>query len=244
MYKQSFISVLHRDYVIYVFRNNNYYKEFTVFKLSQKLCVIISILTLTACSSAYYSAMEKVGIHKRDIMVDRVVDAKESQQEAQAQFKSALEEMMALTDVDGGDLEEQYNIIQAQYEDSKDAAEHVSSRIEKIEDVADALFDEWQDEIEQISSANLKRQSTTKFRETQRRYQSLIKSMHKAESKMAPVLSALKDNSLFLKHNLNAKAVGALQGEMGSIKRDVSVLIKDMNLAIEQSQKFIDMLEN
>jgi enamine deaminase RidA (YjgF/YER057c/UK114 family) len=63
-------------------------------------------------------------------------------------------------------------------------------------------------------------------------------------AKMAPVLSALKDNSLFLKHNLNAKAVGALQGEMGSIKRDVSVLIKDMNLAIEQSQKFIDMLEN
>ena len=67
--------------------------------------------------------------------------------------------------------------------------------------------------------------------------------MRKAESKMAPVLSALKDNSLFLKHNLNAKAVGALQGEMVSIKRDVSALIKDMNLAIEQSQKFIDMLE-
>jgi len=214
-----------------------------VFKLSQKLCLIISILTLTACSSAYYSAMEKVGIHKRDIMVARVVDAKESQQEAQAQFKSALAEMTALINFDGGDLESQYHVIQEQYEDSKEAAEHVSSRIEKIEDVADALFDEWQDEIEQISSANLKRQSAITLRETQRRYQSLIKSMRKAESKMAPVLSALKDNSLFLKHNLNAKAVGALQGEMVLIKKDVSALIKDMNLAIEQSQKFIELLE-
>ncbi|MBL4823201.1 MAG: DUF2959 domain-containing protein [Colwellia sp.] len=187
--------------------------------------------------------MEKVGIHKRDIMVDRVVDAKESQQEAQQQFKSALAQMTALINFDGGDLESQYNIIQEQYEDSKEAAEHVSSRIEKIEDVADALFDEWQDEIEQISSTNLKRQSATTLRETQRRYQSLIKSMRKAESKMAPVLSALKDNSLFLKHNLNAKAVGALQGEMLSIKKDVSALIKEMNSAIEQSKKFIDMLE-
>ena len=211
-------------------------------KLSQNFCVIISILTLTACSSAYYSAMEKVGIHKRDIMVDRVVDAKESQQEAQKQFKSALEQMTALINFDGGDLETQYNVIQEQYEDSKDAAEHVSSRIDKIEDVSDALFDEWQDEIEQISSASLRRQSSVKLKETQRRYQSLIKSMHKAESKMAPVLSALKDNMLFLKHNLNAKAVGALQGEMVSIKKDVSALIKDMNSAIEQSQKFIDML--
>ena len=214
-----------------------------MFKFSQKVCVIISFLVLAGCSNTYYSAMEKVGIHKRDIMVDRVVDAKESHQEAQEQFKSALEEMTALTNFDGGDLEAQYNVIQDQYEDSKEAAEYVSSRIEKIEDVADALFEEWQDEIEQISSTNLKRQSSTKLKETQRRYQSLIKSMRKAESKMEPVLSALRDNSLFLKHNLNAKAVGALQGEMVSIKKDVSALIKDMNLAIEQSQKFIDMLE-
>lgn len=204
---------------------------------------VVLIIALSGCSSAYYSAMEKVGIHKRDIMVDRVVDAKESQQEAQAQFKSALEEMTALINFDGGDLEEQYNVIQGQYEDSKEAAEHVSSRINKIEDVADALFDEWQDEIEQISSSNLKRQSSSKLRETQRRYESLVRSMRKAESKMGPVLSALKDNSLFLKHNLNAKAVGALQGEMVSIKNDVSALIKDMNSAIEQSQQFIDLLE-
>ncbi len=212
-------------------------------KLNRTLLMLSAILFLSACSSAYYSAMEKVGIHKRDIMVDRVVDAKESQQDAQKQFKSALEEMTALINFDGGELEEQYNVIQEQYEDSKEAAELVSSRIDKIEDVADALFNEWQDEIEQISSSNLKRQSSSKLRDTQRLYNSLVRSMRKAESKMAPVLSALKDNSLFLKHNLNAKAVGALQGEMTSIKQDVSVLIRDMNAAIEQSQKFIDMLE-
>ena len=214
-----------------------------MFSISKKIMSIVLVIALSGCSSAYYSAMEKVGIHKRDIMVDRVVDAKESQQEAQAQFKSALEEMTALINFDGGDLEEQYNVIQGQYEDSKEAAEHVSSRINKIEDVADALFDEWQDEIEQISSSNLKRQSSSKLRETQRRYESLVRSMRKAESKMGPVLSALKDNSLFLKHNLNAKAIGALQGEMVSIKNDVSALIKDMNSAIEQSQQFIELLE-
>ncbi len=215
-----------------------------MFSFSQKLCVIVSLIALTSCSSAYYSAMEKVGIHKRDIMVDRVADAKESQQEAQQQFKSALEEMTALTNFEGGELEAQYNVIQEQYENSKEAAALVSARIEKVEDVSEALFDEWEDEIGQISSASLSRQSSVKLKETQRRYKTLIKSMHKAESKMAPVLTALKDNSLFLKHNLNAKAVGALQGEMLSIKKDVSVLIKDMNVAIEQSQKFIDMLEN
>ena len=212
-------------------------------KWYQNVVMIFVITALAGCSTAYYSAMEKVGIHKRDIMVDRVIDAKESQQEAQQQFKSALAEMTALINFDGGELEEQYNVIQDQYEDSKDAAELVSSRINKVEDVSEALFDEWQDEIEQISSTSLKRQSSSKLRQTKQRYKSLIRSMRKAESKMTPVLTALKDNSLFLKHNLNAKAVGALEGEMISIKKDVSALIADMNAAIEQSQKFIDMLE-
>jgi len=212
-------------------------------KLKYTVLILSAILMLSACSSAYYSALEKVGIHKRDIMVDRVKDAKESQQDAQQQFKSALEEMTALINFDGGELEEQYNAIQDQYENSKDAAELVSSRIEKVEDVSTALFDEWSDEIEQISSANLRNKSLSTLKDTQRRYKTLIRAMHKAEKKMTPVLTALKDNSLFLKHNLNAKAIGALQGEMLNIKSDVEVLIKDMNAAIEQSQKFIDILE-
>jgi len=214
-----------------------------MFNLSKKIGVIVSLIVLTSCSSAYYSAMEKVGIHKRDIMVDRVEEAKESQQDAQKQFKSALEEMTALINFDGADLQEQFDVTNEQYQESKEAAEEVSLRIEKIEDVSEALFEEWQRETAEISNTNLKRQSKAKFVETQRRYNSLIRSMHKAESKMAPVLTALKDNTLFLKHNLNAKAVGALQGEMISIEKDVSILIKDMNAAIEQSQKFIDLLE-
>ena len=197
---------------------------------------------LTACQSAYYSAMEKVGVHKRDIMLDRVEDAKDAQQNAQQQFKSALAQLTQLINFDGGDLEEQYQLINDQYQQSEKAAADVSNRINKIEDVAEALFDEWADEITQYSSEKLKRQSQLKLQQTQRRYQKLLRAMHKAESKMPPVLSALKDNSLYLKHNLNAQAIGALQGEFKSIKLDVEVLVKEMNVAIEQSQQFIDLL--
>ena len=197
---------------------------------------------LTACQSAYYSAMEKVGVYKRDIMVDRVEEAKDAQQNAQQQFKSALAQLTQLINFDGGDLEEQYQLINDQYQQSEQAAANVSNRINKIEEVAEALFDEWADEITQYSSEKLKRQSQLKLKQTQRRYHKLIRAMHKAESKMSPVLAALKDNSLYLKHNLNARAIGVLQGEFKSIKLNVEVLIKEMNVAITQSQQFIDLL--
>lgn len=204
---------------------------------------IVALVFLAGCQSAYYSAMEKVGVHKRDIMLDRVEDAQTAQQDAQQQFTSALEQLSQLINYDGGDLATQYELVNEQYLASKASAEVVTARIEAIESVADALFDEWSDEIEQYSSNTLKQKSQQKLRKTERNYQSLIKSMHKAKDKMAPVLSALKDNSLYLKHNLNAQAIGALQGEYGTIKRDVESLVAEMNKAITQSQQFIDLLQ-
>ncbi|WP_416306388.1 DUF2959 domain-containing protein [Neptunicella sp. SCSIO 80796] len=208
-----------------------------------KKLILPLLILVTGCQSAYYAAMEKVGIEKRDILVDRVEEAKDAQQDAQQQFSSALEQFSDLIQFDGGELQEVYNKLKDEYEASEESALRVSSRIDKVESVAEALFDEWQDELEKYSNENLRRDSQRKLKDTERRYSSLVKSLRKAESKMAPVLSALQDNVLYLKHNLNAAAVGALQGEFGNIKRDVDQLIKEMNAAIAQSNEFISNMK-
>ncbi|MFT4937185.1 MAG: SMC interacting uncharacterized protein involved in chromosome segregation [Paraglaciecola sp.] len=210
----------------------------------KKLILISLTCLLVACQSAYYSAWEKVGVEKRDILVDRVEDAKESQEDAQQQFKSALDQFSQLINFDGGELQGVYEQLKDQYEASDESASRVSSRISKVEDVAEALFDEWQLELEKYSNATLRRDSQKKLRDTQGRYNSLLKAMRKAESKMAPVLSALQDNVLYLKHNLNASAIGALQGEFSGIKKEINQLIKEMNSAISQSNEFISSMKS
>ncbi|TMX34593.1 DUF2959 domain-containing protein [Vibrio sp. Hep-1b-8] len=206
------------------------------------LAIVLSIFTLTGCQSAYYSAMEQVGYHKRDIMVDRVEDAKESQQDAQQEFTSALEALSALTHFDGGELETVYNQINDKYQDSEKAAQEVSDRIAAIEDVSDALFAEWQSELELYTSSKLRRASEQKLKETQRSYNTMLSAMKRAEDKMTPVLNTLRDNTLYLKHNLNASAIGALQGEFTSLEQDIQYAIKQMNAAITESDKFLQKL--
>ncbi|MBS9881782.1 DUF2959 domain-containing protein [Vibrio alginolyticus] len=206
------------------------------------LAIVLSIFTLTGCQSAYYSAMEQVGYHKRDIMVDRVEDAKESQQDAQEEFTSALEALSAITNFDGGELENVYNNINDKYEDSEKAAQDVRDRIAAIEAVSGALFDEWQDELELYSSAKLRRSSEQKLRETKASYKTMLSAMKRAEKKMTPVLDTLRDNTLYLKHNLNASAIGSLQGEFSSLEKDIQFAIKQMNEAIAESDKFLQKL--
>ncbi|RTE66599.1 DUF2959 domain-containing protein [Amphritea opalescens] len=208
-----------------------------------KRLVLAGVLTLplvlSGCQSAYYSAMEQVGIHKRDILVDRVEDTRSAQDDAQEEFTSALEQFRQVVNFEGGELESVYNDMQSAYDDSEAAATSVSDNIRQVEEVAEALFDEWQDELEQYSSQKLRRQSAQTLKETQARYNALHTRLKGAESKMQPVLSALKDNTLFLKHNLNARAIGSLKGEFGGIKRDIDRLLAEMQRSIEASDQFI-----
>ncbi|KPZ55985.1 hypothetical protein AN391_02441 [Pseudoalteromonas sp. P1-13-1a] len=206
--------------------------------------VLAITLTLSGCQSAYYSAMEKVGVHKRDILIDRVEETKDSQEESQEEFQSALERLTTLINFDGGELQDAYNQLNDDYESSLAAANEVSSNINKVEDVAEALFDEWSDELEQYKSASLKRESSKKLAATQRQFSQLLRSMRSAESKMEPVLSSLQDNVLYLKHNLNAQAVAAIKGEFTNLKRDIQVLMNDMNKSIADSNEFIEQMNN
>ncbi|WP_411991564.1 DUF2959 domain-containing protein [Agarivorans sp. DSG3-1] len=203
------------------------------------LSPFLLLIFLVGCESTYYSAMEKVGYHKREILVDRVEDAQESQQDAQQQFTSALEHLKTLTNFDGGDLEAIYDQVNDQYKDSKAAAELVSERIDEVDSVAEALFDEWQGELEQYQSTSLRAESETQLADTKKRYAAMLKAMRRAESQMAPVLSRLNDNQLYLKHNLNARAIGSVGKEFARLEQEVADVIQQMSKAIAESDKFI-----
>jgi hypothetical protein len=210
-----------------------------------KRLIVLPLLALflVACQSAYYEVAEQVGYHKREILVDRVEDARDSQVEAEEQFQSAQEHLLALIEFDGGELQDAYEDLADEYDAADSAASEVRSRIDAIEDVAGALFDEWQDELEEYTNTRLKADSEKKLRETKRRYAGLIKSMRRSEDRMEPVLGALKDNVLYLKHNLNAQAVAALKVEFGKIDRDIDALITEMKKSIANSNEFIDSLK-
>ena len=204
--------------------------------------LILPALWLTGCSSTYYKTMESFGVEKRDILVDRVEEASEAQDEASEQFADALEQFRSVVAFDGGDLEEVYDRLNTEYKKSQSEAEEVSDRINAVESVAEDLFAEWQKELGEYTRADLRRNSESLLRDTRGRYKKMMKAMRRAETSMAPVLEAFQDQVLVLKHNLNAKAIGALGKELGSIERDTARLISEMQKAIAEADSFIESM--
>ena len=193
--------------------------------------------------SVYYQSRELfLGHHKRDIVVIQVDQACNSLKGTRDQFENALEQFKEIVNVEETTLEQRYRLLQRQFEFCKSRSEDVSHRIAAIEEVSTSLFDEWEGELKQYNNRALRSQSRQQLKASRQQYSRLIKTMRKAESRIHPVLSAFKDQVLFLKHNLNAQAIAALQHEFVVIGIDISLLIEAMEITINEASQFVATL--
>ncbi|MHC4636558.1 MAG: DUF2959 domain-containing protein [Planctomycetota bacterium] len=203
------------------------------------LSFVFPLIVLAGCQKAYYKTMEAFGYHKRDLLVDRVEDTRNAQQDAKVQFQSALEKFSAIMNFSGGKLEEKYKELKTELERSESKTKAVRTNIGDVENVSNALFKEWESELSQYTNDNLRRASELKLEQTRQQYALLIGAMKRAEAKIEPVLSVFRDQVLFLKHNLNSQAIASLQDEFASVKADIASLIKEMETSIAEADAFI-----
>lgn len=212
--------------------------------------LILSLFVLSACANpitkavnkAKYSAWETVGYEKRDLFKREVSNVKEEQEDTQEAFKDALEQLKEVYAFDGGNLEREYKKLNGAYEEAAEESKEVHARIEKVDQVANDLFEEWNDEIDEIKTSDYRKKSSKQLSQTKDRYSDLRKKLLRSEAKIEPVLNRLHDQVLFLKHNLNAQAIAGLKVEGGKIEADISKLMKEMESSNKEAEEFIKTL--
>jgi hypothetical protein len=214
-----------------------------LFYLLAALLAAVLLFNTTGCRSVYYSAYEKFGVYKRDLLKKRVIEARDDQQAAQKQFKDALTRLKEITKFDGGEAERAYQQLKSEYDDCVKRADTVRSRIRAVESVSSDLFAEWDKENGEISTPSLRDASRKQLATTKQRYDELHTALVSAEQTMSPVLRQFNDYVLYLKHNLNAQAIASLNGEAASIQTEISRLIEQMNQFIARADEFVKQMQ-
>jgi hypothetical protein len=205
--------------------------------------LLLLALAATGCRSSYYSMMETFGKHKRDLLRDALEDASRENEKATEQFKDALTQLKELTGFDGGELEQSYNAFKREYDGCLDRSKAVQDRIQKVDRVAQDLFAEWERELKEIQSAQLRARSQSKLSETRDRYRQVHAALVRSEATLEPVLLQMKDYVLYLKHNLNARAVGSIKDEALEIENEIGKLISEMTRSIQETEGFLKVLD-
>ena len=208
------------------------------------LLMLAAALGAPGCASTGIAIREQLGFPKREQLVSRVQDARDEQEKAKAQFATTLDEFQAITGFEGGDMEALYRRLQREQERSEARAEDVRDRIDDVERVAEALFSEWEEELDEYQSTELRRASEDQLDRTRDRYDQLLAAMQRVEASMEPVLQAFADQTLFLKHNLNARAIASLEGTVAGLTDEVAQLIDQMEASIAEANIFIEELQS
>ena len=206
------------------------------------LALALAMVLLAGCQTAYYAAWEKLGYEKRDILTSRVEDARDAQTEAKEVVVSALESFSKAVNFDGGELEARYKKFSSRLDASETAAKNVREQVEKVESTATALFKEWRGELDSYTNQSLRATSERQLNQTKDRYNIMIAAMRTARDRLEPALRPLRDQVLFMKHNLNASALASLKGEVKIVNAEVDKLITDINKAVAEADGFIDQL--
>lgn len=208
------------------------------------IAALTAVAAASACATTYYSIWERLGKEKRDLLRDNVEEVKQDQQDVKQEFESALEEVRALYGLEADQLESKYDTLRARLESSESEAEALRERIDDIEQIAADLFEEWERETTQFRNPALRSDSRRKLQKTRERYARLESALHRSEAKLDPVLGSLRDQVLYLKHSLNAKAVGQLEVEADAIQEDIRTLIGELETSIEEADSFIQQLDD
>lgn len=187
----------------------------------------------------YYKTMAAFGQEKRDLLASKVEKARDAQKQTQEVFQDALEQFGAVVNYDGGDLQKEYNRLSKELSRCEGRADDVKERIDAVEKVSKDLFKEWKQEIGQYQNASYRADSEKKLRATQKDCERMLEAMRTAQERIEPVLSVFRDQVLYLKHNLNARAIASLKGETTKVETDVARLVADLNQAIEEADRFI-----
>ncbi|MCQ8181673.1 DUF2959 domain-containing protein [Methylomonas sp. SURF-1] len=192
---------------------------------------------------AYYQSRESLlGHHKRDIVVMQVDQACHSLKDSRDQFVEALDKFKTLVHLPESSLEQRYQQLKRRYDVCRSKADHVSQKIQAVEEVSEALFAEWEAELDLYSNRALRARSQQQLKKSRQQYARLLKALQTAENRMVPVLAAFQDQVLFLKHNLNAHAIAALRHEFVEIGVDISKLIEVMEKTIAEASQFVAIL--
>lgn len=216
-----------------------------------KTLILITTTFLILSQTACRSSMERmtgsstlvsdgmVGLERKELLKDRVKDARNEQIEAQKSFQAALNQFKSLYSNQSKDLEKKYRSLQFAYEDSVRNADGVRTSTKKIEPLAQSLFTDWEKDIEKIDTVSLKAQSRESLAESRNNYATMESHFKTSEEKMAPVLQKFNDQVHYLKYNLDAKSLAAAKSDNLVIQNEMERLILDLKKSIAAADEFI-----
>ncbi len=198
------------------------------------------VLGAMGCNNSLgYNLQEAMGTPKRQVMVSRVQDTRDSMKDTKKAFASALQQFGSVYKEGGSKLENKYVILKKEYENCNSKASELRRQIANVKSIGQVLFAEWQKELDQFTNEQMRKLSETKMQQTREKYVAMTTGMDRVSARMTPALNSMNDQLLNIKHSLNALITVSLEEELIQLRTHTDSLMAEIDSAVEHCNTFI-----
>lgn len=198
------------------------------------LATLLACTLLCACQQSPRSA---------SIDAEPAVVFTSKSQTFKAPLAGAIEEFRRVVEFDGGDQEQAYRDADAALTRGRAAAGQALMQIDRIDQAAQNLFAAWQSELGGYADPARQAESAQQLAAARDQHERSVTQMREAHRAIEPVLTAMHDLTLALRHRLYARALGEVAERDDRIRENIAEQIARVQRAIDEAEAKLDSLD-
>ncbi len=137
-----------------------------------------------------------------------------------------------------------YNELVKALERCEEKTKELRKRHEEMDKQAEEYFKRWKNSVKDIKNADLEQRSEGRLETTRRRYREVSESWKGMREDYEPVLAELRDQIVYLGHDLNEDAVLSLKEDAAELEELASALFRSMEGFGSTADEYISGLES
>ena len=209
------------------------------------LILSLPVVFILGCEQAYYPTMRVLGQNKRTQVVDKIKAARDAEEKAKKQFDVTMKKFSyAVSSLKNGKPRKNYKTLGEAIKKSSATSAKFKKKVDDAGKTAKKFFREWEDELQLYTNEELRRASEKKMDDTRKQCYQVLYSMKYAEAKIKPVITALNDYVLLLKHDLGPYSATSINEKLSDVMDKIADLIKAMNNSISDADILVDRLNS
>ena len=148
-----------------------------------------------------------------DKLIDRAGDMVSAMRAARLQIGTTVDDYNTIIDGKAEENRAAYKQLQKSLKKSEKSAAAVGEQAEKMDLAASEYFASWEASLSEFTSDEMRARSEERMKETRQRYDGILQAGREAGDAFRPFVTLLKDQIVFLGHDLNPAAIEDLQDE-------------------------------
>lgn len=215
-------------------------------KKGRRACIVVGLLLLVlpGIAHAQIFGSDPESLKRTDKLIEGAENLIKEAVKARNEIEKTLTSYNALFAGDVQDVRKAYKDVEKGLESTEKQRDEVKKRVDSMKVEADAYFASWNESLQQIGSDNLRKRSEDRMNETKSHFNGVLAAVADARGAYEPFAANLKDQWVYLGHDLNADGIASLKPDADELNSKARNLFKSIDDGMKKADEYVESLKS